>query len=109
MGRRRYTLPGIRELAQSAELEFVFGSYFASFVYPIALGMGIADRVRSRRPAAAMVAEQLDLNALGERMNESLYRLAAWEADAIVRGLRVPFGVTLVAVLRRSGGGLRSP
>ena len=54
---------------------------FPSFVYPIALGMGIADRVRSRRPAAAMVAEQLDLNALGERMNESLYRLAAWEAD----------------------------
>ncbi|HXP74395.1 MAG TPA: class I SAM-dependent methyltransferase [Stellaceae bacterium] len=109
MGRRRYTLPGIRELAESAGLEFVFGSYFSSFVFPLALGMGIADRVRSRRPAAALAAEQLDLNALGERTNESLYRLAAWEADAIVRGLRVPFGVTLVAVLRRSGGGLRSP
>ena len=82
--------PGICRRARG--LEFVFCSYFASFVYPIALGMGIPERVRSRRPAAALAVEQLDLNARGERMNESLDRLAAWEADAIVRGLRVPFG-----------------
>ena len=103
LGRRRYLLSDFRMRAESVGFTSVFGGYFSSFVFPIALAMGIADRVRGRMRTrdSAQGADALDSRALGEPMNELLFRLAACEADAIVHGLMIPFGVTLVSVFRR--------
>jgi SAM-dependent methyltransferase len=102
MGQRRYTRVGFRRLAQSAGFEPLFVSYFFSFTFPAALVSALHDRLtRYVTGTSAEAPKALELKPLSTVVNERLFRLAAKEADLIGRGLHIPLGVTLIAVLRR--------
>ena len=102
MGQRRYSATGLRALADAAGYDVVLCSYFSCLAFPFALAGAVLDRIRSRgtpRPQDAFGS--LDFTPLAGGINELLFRLASWEARAIGAGWRVPFGVGIVAVLRR--------
>jgi SAM-dependent methyltransferase len=98
MGQRRYTSTSFCRLAQSVGFEPLFTSYFFSFTFPVALAGALQDTFTSR---ASDASRSLELMPLNTTINEGLYRLAASEATLISKGLRMPFGATLIAVLRR--------
>jgi SAM-dependent methyltransferase len=100
MGQRRYSIAGVRQLADGAGLTLVFASYFTSFAFPVALAGAALDRIRGGASSHDDFAS-VDYKPLRQSLNETLFRIAALEADAIVRGWRIPLGVGLLAVLRK--------
>lgn len=100
MTRRRFRIPEFAAMCASAQLRVSFASYFTSFGAPIVLLMK-AVQGGSTRAAAAHV--QADLKPLNPVLNELLHTLASAEALAIVRGWRLPFGLTLACVARKPG------
>ena len=103
MGRRRYTIGRLRQLAAAAGFDVIFASYFSSLAFPIALAAAALDRLRAL--AAKQASDNfasIDFKSINVGLNEALFRLAAKEAAAIVRGCSIPVGVGLVAVLRRA-------
>jgi len=98
MGQRRYTSTNFCRLAQSVGFEPLFTSYFFSFTFPVALAGALQETFT--RPASD-ASRSLELMPLNTTINEGLFRLAACEATLIGKGLQIPFGATLIAVLRR--------
>jgi SAM-dependent methyltransferase len=103
MGKRRYTRASFRKVAEAAGFEVVFASYLTSFAFPFALGGGLIHRLRGRKSVDDFAS--LEFSPLAAAINEAAFRVAACEADAIAAGWRLPFGVGLVAMLRRPADG----
>jgi SAM-dependent methyltransferase len=98
MGSRRYRGPQLVVLCRATGLEVKFWSYFTSFGFPILCALKIANKIvglatRWHRPS--------ETRALPRFVNEALYYVAMLEAKAICLGIKMPFGVTLVAVAKR--------
>jgi SAM-dependent methyltransferase len=99
MTRRRYRLRDIRDFCTIAHLETLLSNYFTSFGAPLLL---IAKGVRFlQHKSVTSDASGPDMVPLPVWMNETLHALAAAEAAAITRGIRFPFGTTLVFLARR--------
>jgi SAM-dependent methyltransferase len=100
MTRHRFRIPEFTAMCAKAELPVTFASYFTSFGAPIVLLMKTVYR-GSTRPGAAHV--QADLKRLNPVLDGLLHAIANAEALAIVRGWRMPFGLTLACVARKHG------
>lgn len=101
MTRRRYTRRRFQKLADSTGFETLFASYFSSLAFLPAL---VSARL-ARKPAGVnrSRSEAVDLRPLPGVLNSVLFGIAQTEAKFLSAGIRLPFGVGIVAVLRRRG------
>jgi SAM-dependent methyltransferase len=98
MTRRRYRLKDFDPWLKAAGFQHLFASYFTSFGVPILLA---AKYLRPKREDARQHAEALDLRPISTPLNETLAFAASVEGWILSRGLRLPFGTTLLRVARR--------
>jgi SAM-dependent methyltransferase len=86
---RRYTLRGLRHVLQRAGLEVQSSSYWNTLLFPVAAAMRLAGRTGQ---------EGL---TLGRTLDAVLTRIVGLEVGAMRAGLRMPFGLSVVAVATR--------
>jgi SAM-dependent methyltransferase len=92
---RRYRRPQLVAAGRAAGWEPVTASYFNSLLLPPAALVRLLDRLRRRRPTDR---PQLEMTP---RALDRVLQLPMWgEAAAIRRGLRLPAGLSLMAVFR---------
>lgn len=99
MGSKRYRRGAFALLCRNAGLEVLFTSYFASFGFPILLTLKALKRIMLRPRDAGL---GVDMKPLHPLVNKFMHVLATIEAKAIVHGLQMPFGTTLVCVARKT-------
>jgi len=105
MGRRRYRLSDLADLAEAGEFDVLFASYVLSFAFPLAFVAALIDRVSwLRKHEQNSDLASLEFSPLAAGLDRVAFALASREADALAAGWKIPFGVGLVAVLRRRGG-----
>jgi SAM-dependent methyltransferase len=98
MTRRRYHNVDFDLLLETAGFDTIFASYFSSFGFPILLA---AKYCRRARPPGTEQPTAFDMRPLPGILNEVLAIAATVESRALTRGIRLPFGTTLVRVARR--------
>lgn len=101
MGRRRYRLRDMVALCAAAGFTVEFGSYFTSFGLPILLAARLLAGPRSKA-AEADGGRAADMRSLPPAVNEIMYKIASLESSLIVSGIRMPFGVTLLCLARKT-------
>jgi len=89
---RRYTKKQLKELFLRSGLEIELLSYFNTLLYPLIAAARIAGKLLRR--------DSSDDKLPGERVNATLERIFSLEAGMLGR-MPMPFGVSLVAVVRR--------
>jgi SAM-dependent methyltransferase len=89
---RRYTMPRLRELASDCGYEVQYISYLNSFLFPLAAIARGLTRV-GLLPNSATASEPAGI------VNATLRRIFEFEAQ-VLRYVRLPFGISLIAVLR---------
>jgi len=92
---RRYTARELREKAERAGLHVRFISYLNFFLFPVATLVRLFQRLLPRRGKA-----HLDMFPVPEPFNSVLAGLLALEGW-LMRWVKLPWGVSLVAVLER--------
>jgi SAM-dependent methyltransferase len=103
MTRRRYRSREFAGLCRAAGLDVLFVSYFTSFGFPPILAMNIFNRLRRRRGKQKETDDvTFDLRPLGRIANECMFGIAKAEAEGVARGVRMPFGTTLVCLARKN-------
>ena len=100
MTRHRFRIPEFTAMCAKAGLRVSFASYFTSFGAPVVSLMKAVDRGSTSAAAGRIHADMKPLNPV---LNEILHVIANVEALAIVRGWRLPFGLTLACVARKDG------
>lgn len=90
---RRYTSPSLARVAEQAGLRVVADGYFNTFLFPAVYGVRALKRVLGRKTP--------DDTMPGRFANAVLYRVFAAERHLVGR-IRMPFGVSLFAVLERA-------
>jgi SAM-dependent methyltransferase len=98
MTRRRYHLADFDLWLEAAGFDSLFGSYFTSFGLIILQGAKYLKNLRRKAPTSD---DALDMQPISRPLNEALAFVATTEGQAVSRGLRMPFGTTLVRVARR--------
>jgi SAM-dependent methyltransferase len=93
MTRRRYVERDIDDLFGQAGLQPLFGSYFTSFGYVI---LRVTECFGGRTERSG-----IDVRPIPDLVNSTLYLVQALENLAIGRGLRLPFGTTVLKLGRR--------
>jgi SAM-dependent methyltransferase len=89
---RRYTKKQLKELFLRSGLEIELLSYFNTLLYPLIAAARIAGKLLRR--------DSSDDKLPGERVNAALEKIFGVEAGVLGR-VPMPFGVSLVAVVRR--------
>ena len=102
MVRCRYRAEEFAALCRTAGLDVLFFSYFTSFGFPLIVVMKVLNRLRAALAKRRTAEISIDLQPLSSVSNECLFRIAQTEARAIARGIRIPFGTTLVCIARRA-------
>jgi len=97
MTRRRYRETDFTSWLDANQLETLFSSYFTSFGFPIILTAKYLNCLRRKKESAVA----LDMRRIPRTVNELLTVVAKAEAQIIARGIRLPFGTTIVKVARR--------
>jgi len=97
--RRRYTRPQLLRALQSAEFHIDRASYYNTLLFPLVAGVRLMQRlVGTNGPAKS------DVSLPPRWLNGLLYTLLASERFAL-RGFRLPFGVSLIAIASKAGKG----
>lgn len=94
MTRRRYVEKEFDDLFARSGLQPLFGSYFASFGYPLVLA-------NKKLAGGDGRASAVDMHPLSRLANWALLAAATLEGMVIQRGLKMPFGTTLMKIARR--------
>lgn len=97
---RRYVEKILTERVREAGLEMVRSSYALSFLLPLALG-----RLMKRKAAVGRAAEA-QVPVLPERINSLLIRFQRLET-ALLRRVRLPWGLSVVAVIHKPASSAR--
>jgi SAM-dependent methyltransferase len=92
---RRYTARELREKAQGVGLQMCYSSYLNFFLFPVAASVRLFQRLSPRRGEP-----HLDMFPVPEPFNTALAGLLALEGR-LMQWVRLPLGVSLVAVLER--------
>lgn len=93
---RRFRRHSLAVLAEQAGFEVTRSTYLYSFLYPVALALALADRVK--RPSR----DRSDLER-GEAGAKIFNRLARSEQAWMRAGRNIPFGVSAAVVARKPG------
>jgi len=99
MTRRRYRIADFLPWLRATGLAPLFGSYFTSFGVPILLGAKLLKR--ARRTTAEESGPALDMRPVYPVINRMFETAARIEGWTLTKGIRMPFGTTLVWVARR--------
>lgn len=94
---RRYRKGGLVEAGRRAGWEPVAVSYFNSILFPVAAALRLLERLWRRRRAV----ERSHLEMTTPVLDRVLQLPMRAEAAAIRRGVRLPVGLSLIAVFRR--------
>src|SRR5262245_12104946 len=97
MTRRRYRRRDVVRMCRSANLDPRMASYFTSFGFPLLLGWKLISKLKQSEEQKSGSASP-DMRPIHPLVNRVLRKLALLESNAIIRGLRLPFGTTLVCV-----------
>jgi SAM-dependent methyltransferase len=89
---RRYTKKQLQELFLRSGLEIQLLSYFNSLLFPLVAAARIVGKITRK--------ESADDRLPGAAVNATLNKIFGWEA-ALLGRVPMPFGVSLVAVVRR--------
>jgi SAM-dependent methyltransferase len=100
---RRYRDGLLRGQLQQAGFEVRWSSHFNAWLFPAVAAVRLAQRVLPRRTDAPAAQSDLALPPPAP-VNALLERLFASERHVLVRGGRLPFGVSLAAVAVRAEG-----
>jgi SAM-dependent methyltransferase len=100
MGHRRYRIAHIEHLCGAAGLRVERASYFTSFGFPLLLAIKLLRRLMPAKPGALEAGA--DMKPLNPAANGLLRLLSGAEARAILAGIRVPLGTTLLCLARRT-------
>jgi SAM-dependent methyltransferase len=92
---RRYTRRSLQRVAEAAGWQQARTTYFNSLLLPAAIVLRVLDRLSTKTTESS-----LDLWVPPEPLNWVLERPLAFEAALIKRGLRIPAGLSLLAVFR---------
>lgn len=95
MTRRRYRDGDFDRPLADAGFQDVFSSYFTSFGVPILLAAKYLKRGKHSDDPA------IDLRPISPLVNETFARAASVEGWLLNRGMRMPFGTTLLRIARR--------
>lgn len=98
MTRRRYRQRDFDPWLEAAGFETLFRSYFTGFGVPILIG---AQLLGKSGEAGESPEHAVDMRPLSEGVNRLMERVANIEATAILHGLKIPIGTTLLRVARR--------
>lgn len=99
MARRRYRCREIVDMCRSANLQPRLASYFTSFGFPLLLAWKLVAELKSGGRNKNESAP--DMAPIHPALNKLLRSLAVLESKGIVRGLRLPFGTTIVCVTQK--------
>jgi len=97
MTRRRYHKADFDPWLEENQFETLFSSYFTSFGFPILMMVKCLSGLKRTRK----VFGALDMRQLPWVVNEALTIVAKMENWILAKGIRLPFGTTLVYVARR--------
>ena len=92
---RRYTRRSLQRVAEAAGWRQARTTYFNSLLLPAAIVLRVLDRLSTKTTESS-----LDLWVPPEPLNWVLERPLAIEAALIKRGVRIPAGLSLLAVFR---------
>lgn len=92
---RRYTRRSLQRVAEAAGWQQARTTYFNSLLLPAAIVLRVLDRLSTKTTESS-----LDLWVPPEPLNWVLERPLAIEAALIKRGVRIPAGLSLLAVFR---------
>jgi SAM-dependent methyltransferase len=92
---RRYTRRSLQRVAEEAGWQQARTTYFNSLLLPAAIVLRVLDRLSTKTTESS-----LDLWVPPEPLNWLLERPLAIEAALIKRGVRIPAGLSLLAVFR---------
>lgn len=92
---RRYTRRSLQRVAEAAGWQQARTTYFNSLLLPAAIVLRVLDRLSTKTTESS-----LDLWVPPEPLNWLLERPLAIEAALIKRGVRIPAGLSLLAVFR---------
>jgi len=98
MGKRRYRLGDFRRFFRTAGLRPVDGQYFNALAVPACLMLALRDRFGPAARDDSGQAAEMAIPAAG--LNEALYHYMRVESR-LLGALRIPIGVTLLALARR--------
>lgn len=96
--RRRYRRQQFSEWLNQTGFDEIFSSYFTSFAVPAVLAAKILSR---RRNGHSDAQGGIDTKALPVVANEALFAVATLENAAILRGINIPVGTTMISIARR--------
>jgi SAM-dependent methyltransferase len=99
LGERRYTLGGMRTLLESAGFKWMSGTYFNAVSFLPAWLLAMRERLRPSRDMEAPLGE---LHVPPWPINEGMKLAMAVERGFTRLFGRLPFGVTLIALCRKS-------
>ena len=101
MTRRRYRHDEFAGMCTTAGLEVLYSGYFTSFGFPLLLGLNWLGQLRGAAKTHDAETSAADMKPLPAPINNAVYAAARAEGFLIERGMRVPFGTTLVCVARK--------
>jgi SAM-dependent methyltransferase len=103
MARRRYRSREFATICRSAGFDILSIGYFTSFGFPIILASKMLKRLPwLRRKSRGGDEVLIDMQPLSRLTNGFMFWIAKAEASAIARGIRMPFGTTLVCCARKA-------
>jgi hypothetical protein len=94
--RRRYDLPGFNAMLRRAGLEIVYTSYFNAVLFPAVAAARLVQRL------LRLKADKDDTASLPPRPVNAILRALFGAERLVIPGARLPFGVSIVSVVRRA-------
>lgn len=99
MHQRRYTKRSLTKLCQSSGLEICLLSYYNALLFPPIALVRLCSRLLSKRASGKDSVENQVPPAV---LNNLLYRIFSEESKRLLKEKTFPFGVSLIAVLRKN-------
>jgi len=99
MGNKRYYVKQFTDLARITGFNVRFESYFTSFGFPILLGSKFINKFRKKGEKNYSLAP--DMKPISLLVNNLFFSVAQFEARLLLKGMKMPFGTTLITVLQK--------
>ena len=100
MGNKRYRIKEITDLSRASGFSVIFESYFTSFGFPILLVNKFLQKITGNEEKMEF-SPAVDMKSFNSSLNQLFFHAGKAEARLLLKGLTMPFGTTLITVLRK--------